>query len=219
MYPQTGTALHPAFLTIILFSIIPRRQHQKWKFYPYPLFKLQKPSEEPYGFNDKPGYSNVQKAKFWAGNSISFVHTWYSGETMNCCKGCWKKFNSWGTQGTLLLLVLQHVFAVLQHRILVPAGRYRNSVMEVPFAEVKCGMIPSQKQNWCLHARHASRCLLLNPETSSLLLYMQLSYSSKHVSSSTTAHSYKICDLCTSQQHCAKDHLPIFSSSPSSPLC
>jgi len=54
------TVLNLQFLTIILFSVIPRR-HQKRQSHLYLFFKLKKPPEKPDGFCDKPGCSNVYK--------------------------------------------------------------------------------------------------------------------------------------------------------------
>ena len=54
------TVLNLQFLTIILFSVIPRR-HQKRQSHLYLFFKLKKPPEKPDGFCDKTGCSNVYK--------------------------------------------------------------------------------------------------------------------------------------------------------------
>lgn len=69
-------------------------------------WSLRNPQKSLTDFIISLGIPVFKKNKLWAGNSISFVHIWYSGETANHCKGCWKNSNSWRTQGTLLLLCI-----------------------------------------------------------------------------------------------------------------
>lgn len=89
--PTNRTVLSLQFLTIILFSVIPRR-HQKRQSYLYLLFKLKNPPEKPDGFCDKPGYSNVYKLHLeqeilltWYLHWLWIFSAWLSGKIAQGC--------------------------------------------------------------------------------------------------------------------------------------